>query len=362
MKEHDFLKYLKRNPSEALAELAEFCHAVLIPAYDEEDNLPLLLESLASAEIPCPIAVVVAVNYPAGASADSSERLYSALQNVTLPSPLKLFTIFAPELVNGVGEARKLLFDTFCHSRTPENADTSVMFSLDADCLVHPQYFTETLETLSDGNAACAEVRVSHRKSGNPELDAAIAVYEKYLLDYERDLEKCGSPYAYNAIGSGFAVKVNCYIKCGGMKLKKAGEDFYFMQSAAKCSKIVKTDQALVYPSPRISERVPFGTGTAVRDIINGVMPRQVTDEAFDELKKVLDTVNIAGVLDSGEKFISSLSDISAEFFTANGFVQAWNRTLENQKLSSPAEKQRAFHIWFDALQTRRFLHHISGS
>lgn len=360
MKDHDFFKYLRRNPAKCVSELEKFSHAVLIPAYDEEENLPALLESLAAATVPYPIAVIVAVNYPSGASPNSSIRLFDMLKHCTLPEPLKLFTLFAQELENGVGEARKILFDVFCHSRTPDNADNSVMFSMDADCLIHKEYFTETLTALLSGDAGCAAIRVAHRKSGNPKLDSAIDIYEKYLLDYENNLEKCRSPYAYNAIGSGFAVKVDCYIRCGGMKLKKAGEDFYFMQSAAKCSKIVKTRNVLVYPSARISERVPFGTGTAVRDIINGIMPRQVSDRAFAELKKVIETININGSLDSGEHFVSLLSPEASSFFADNKFIISWNKTLANQKLHNNSDKQRAFHLWFDALQTRRFLHYIS--
>lgn len=362
MKEHDFLKYLRRNPVNSIPELARYVHAVVIPAYDEEENIPVLLENLSCVEISEPTAVIVVVNYPAGAGGESSIRLYDKLLSCTLPPQFGLFPVFAPELENGVGEARKIGFDIFCHSRNSVNADTSVMFSLDADCLVHQEYFSETLKILVPEDAGCAVIRVSHRKPDDPELAAAMAVYEKYLLDYEENLSRCNSPYAYNAIGSGFAAKVKDYIRCGGMKLKKAGEDFYFLQSAAKCSKIVKTSKALVFPSARISERVPFGTGTAVRDIISGIMPRQVTLNAFAELKTVLDSIETPGILDSGDIFISGLSPQAAAFFQTNNFVPTWNRILANQKLDNDTDKRKAFHLWFDALQTRRFLHLLSES
>ena len=362
MKEHDFLKYLRRNPVEIISELADFSHAVVVPAYDEIENIPTLLKSLSESSVRQTTAVIVVVNYPAGAEEKSSEELYEQLQNFRLPLPLKLFPIFAPALENGVGEARKIGFDTFCRSRNCFNADTSVMFSLDADCRVHTDYFDETLNVLYDDEAGCAVIGVAHRKPDDPVQAEAICVYEKYLLDYEENLSRCKSPYAYNAIGSGFAVKVRDYIRSGGMKLKKAGEDFYFLQSVAKCSKIVKTARALVYPSARISDRVPFGTGTAVRDIISGTMPRQVSSEAFSELKKVLEILETPGVLDSGEIFLSFLSKAAAEFFVENNFAAAWNRVLANQKLVDNKEKIRAFHLWFDALQTRRFLHRLSES
>ena len=361
MKEHDFLKYLKRNPGENIGELSDFSHAVIIPAYDEERNLPLLLESLNCTDIPCPVAVIIVVNYPAGASPQSSLALYQTLQNTRLDGGLKLFALFAPELTGGVGEARKIGFDLFCRSRNCRNADSSVMFSLDADCLVDKNYFCETLELASPDDTGCVIIGVKHQKSDDPAISQAITLYENYLLDYEKNLAACNSPYAYNAIGSGFAVKVRDYIRCGGMKLKKAGEDFYFIQSAAKCSQIVKTTRPLVFPSPRLSERVPFGTGTAVRDIIAGTMPRQVTHESFSKLKNVLETIVLTGALDNGENFISLLAPDEAEFFIENGFLSAWQKILANQKPSTEKEKQCAFHLWFDALQTRRFLHKMSG-
>ena len=362
MKEHDLLKYLKRNPGKVIPELAEFSHAVVIPAYDENETLPHLLENLSAVPVSEPTAVIVVVNYPSGADDNTSTELYEKLLNTELDGKIKLFPVFSPALKNGVGEARKIGFDIFCRSRNAENADSSVIFSLDADCLIHNDYFTETLELLSQNDCGCAAIRVAHRIPDDPVLAEAIELYEKYLFDYEENLAKCRSPYAYNAIGSGFAVKVRDYIRCGGMKLKKAGEDFCFMQSVAKCSKIAKTSKALVYPSGRISERVPFGTGTAVRDIMKGIMPRQVTRQAFDELKKVLEILDTPCILDDGENFLSALPEASAAFFRTNGFVQAWSSIISNQKPCGDKEKQDAFHLWFDALQTRRFLHQLSES
>ena len=362
MKEHDFSKYLKRNPGKLLPELEKFPHAVIVPAYDETEYLPRLLSSLSKAEIPAPIAVITVVNHPAGTGCTSSLELLAKLEHIVLPPPLKLFTIYAPQLKHGVGEARKIGFDLFARSRNCENAETSLMFSLDSDCTVHKEYFSATLNAVKEHLAGCAVIAVAHQKPQDNISAQAIETYEQYLLDYEKKLSFAGSPYAFNAIGSGFAVTVSSYIKCGGMKLKKAGEDFYFIQDAVKCTKVIKVPSPLVYPSARISERVPFGTGTAIRDIIGGTMPRAVTDDAFSELKKVLETISIPGALDSGEKFVSMLMGRAADFFVVNGFNSDWNRITGNQKFPDTNGQIRAFHLWFDALQTRRFLHYLSES
>jgi hypothetical protein len=264
-------------------------------------------------------------------------------------------------LTNGVGQARKTGFDLFCRSRTPENADTSFMFSLDADCLVGRGYFSAVLPAfLSDSSIGGVIIPVRHQKSDDPEIERAIREYEEYMSSYERDLEWAGSPYAFQTIGSGFAVRVSDYIRCGGMKQKRAGEDFYFIQELVKSSNVTKAEKPLVYPSPRLSDRVPFGTGTAVEGIISGKPPRSISRCALEMLKTVLDTAKQSGSLSDAQTFVSDLPQEAAGFFTDNNFVPVWQRTLVNQKLKNDESRLRAFHLWFDGLQTRRFLHSLS--
>ena len=361
MKAHDFCKYLRRNPGEEACGLESFSCAVVIPAYKEEESLLLTLNSVFSADLPSPVAVIVVVNHPCGCDAAKSLCLLEKLKVLTPPENVKLHTVYAPDLTNGVGEARKIGFDLFCRSRTPENAESSFMFSLDADCLVDTGYFCDVLTAFEQDNSAGGVIiPVKHQQSDDPEIERAIRSYEEYFISYERDLEWAGSPYAFQAIGSGFAVRVSDYIKCGGMKQKKAGEDFYFLQELVKCSKLVKLPNPLVHPSPRLSDRVPFGTGTAVEGIISGKPPRQVTTDAVKILKVVLDKAKTPGTLADPEKFLEELPPEAAKFFLENNFVSAWQRSTANQKLKDDTSRQRVFHLWFDGLQTRRFLHSLS--
>jgi len=52
------------------------------------------------------------------------------------------------------------------------------------------------------------------------------------------------------------------------MPPRQGGEDFYFLQKAVKMHPVIEVKEVIVFPSPRISNRVPFGTGPAVRMII----------------------------------------------------------------------------------------------
>ncbi len=363
MKAHDFEKYLRRNPGELRAGLENFRCAVVIPCYCDNEALSACLDSLFETENSFAVAVIVVVNHPENGDAEASAAALDMLKKKTAPDGFSLYPVYAPDLVNGVGEARKIGFDLFCRSCTPENADDSVMFSLDADCLVSREYFSAVTEMFrQDGIAGGVVIPVRHQKADDPETERAIRCYEEYLLNYERELEKAGSPYAFQTIGSGFAVRVRDYIRCGGMKQKKAGEDFYFLQEMVKSSKLIKYPSVLVNPSPRISTRVPFGTGTAVRDIIDGKMPREVTKESFEILKQVLDAVKVPAALVDAGAFLELIPEAAARFFRANGFINAWQKSVVNQKLNSDDVRRRAFHLWFDGLQTRRFLHSLSES
>ena len=60
------------------------------------------------------------------------------------------------------------------------------------------------------------------------------------------------------------AVRPEAYMKQGGMNRRKAGEDFYFLNKIMSLGGFGECAETTIYPSPRTSKRVPFGTGQAV--------------------------------------------------------------------------------------------------
>ena len=48
------------------------------------------------------------------------------------------------------------------------------------------------------------------------------------------------------------------------MNRRQAGEDFYFVQKLVPCGGYFSLNSTAVYPSPRSSVRVPFGTGASI--------------------------------------------------------------------------------------------------
>lgn len=355
MREHDFRKYLRKNPTEPLTGLAGYQSAVVIPAYNECEELPQVLVSLAEAEKNTPVAIIVVVNHPAGAPDESSLKLLKYLKDAPFPD---LFPVYAPDLAGGVGEARKIGMDSFISSRKAVNLHDSMIYSLDADSPVAPDYFIATGQLLKiHTESPGVIIAVQHRQAEDPQHNKAAREYERYIFRYAEKLAAAGSPYGFVSIGSGFAVRSDAYIKAGGMRVKKAGEDFYFLQELAKQGTLCRTVTPLVFPSPRISERVPFGTGQAVKGLLKGTALNEIPDHAFEKLAQVL-----AGARDP-EGFLSTPSpeiipgDVTG-FFVSEKFSHAWQSIYANTPAGHRSREQ-AFHRWFDGLKTLRFLHAI---
>src|SRR5690606_18843697 len=101
-----------------------------------------------------------------------------------------------------------------------------------------------------------------YQQLSDPVLRSGIVHYELHLRCYIQGLKIAGYPYSVHTVGSCMAVRTSVYALTGGMNRRKAGEDFYFMHKIVPLGGW-KGIAATVYPSCRISDRVPFGTGKA---------------------------------------------------------------------------------------------------
>ena len=345
----DIEKYRRRNPAAPLEGVGRYRICTVIPCFNENDSIGMTLRSLGAAaeRAGVPVAFLAVINFPEGADERESLKLQTRIDGNEFGLP-GLFSIYAPNLKGGVGEARKIGMDAFLQSRSPEDAADSLICSMDGDTLVDPDYFREIITFFDRRSEGGAVVGLRHRSDGSVENEAAIRRYEAYLDRYVCELKRCGSPYGFHTVGSAFAVRGEAYIRCGGMKIRKAGEDFYFLQELAKTSGVGVIERELVFPSARISERTPFGTGQAVRDIISGKSLPEVSDAAFDRLEKVLK----AALLENLDSDVPEIPE--TPFFEAERFFKVWPGIRRN----TPAQKLcAAFHIWFDGLKTLRFLH-----
>jgi len=259
----------------------------------------------------------------------------------------------------GVGVARKIGMD-YCLQFATGN---SLLFSLDADTLISKSYLQLITKYYHSSNFNTCIVKFLHQKSSNPKIEKAIRLYEDILYDIAYKIKQCNSPYGYVSMGSTIICKVKAYIAVGGMPQKSAAEDFYFMQSLAKFSKINFLNKNLVYPSPRLETRVHLGTGFRMLQYNKNdkFIDLSFTDRCYDSLKKLIDFVDSHYKI-SYNLFIKELNknfDYNiCNFLSEHNFENIWDKI--NNNAGSKKQFLIFFHQWFDGLKIMKFLKYMN--
>jgi hypothetical protein len=249
---------------------------VVIPCFNEE-NITNILQSLFECERPSTsVEVIVVLNAPENASAHVYQRHFQLSQDFNNWKSLHdnermrfylLKQESLPKKDAGVGLARKIGMDEAVFRFLQYDNPQGIIANIDADCTCSSNYLVELEKLFQDSNINACSIRFEHPMEGNdypPEVYHAIVQYELYLHYYMMAFRKTGHPFAFHTIGSSFAVRAGVYCMQGGMNKRKAGEDFYFLQKVIPLGHYAELNTAFVYPSPRASQRVPFGTGASI--------------------------------------------------------------------------------------------------
>lgn len=335
-----------------------------IPAMDELDYLPQTLECIARQDYAGIIKVNVCVNQPQSdyCQEPPPERIAGnrALWRMLESNPwqLELHPIdrFTPERAwrdreGGVGAARQCCIDAFL----PEADDSDLLISMDADTLFDADYVSQMVEHFEKHRKTNVVLpQYHHRLSGDDMLDRAMLRYEIYMRCYLFHLLRIGSPYAFTALGSAICCRIGAYRKSGGFDRRQAGEDFYLLQRLAKCGKISIHPESTVYPSPRLSDRVPFGTGPAIRLLQSGEGNYPIfPPEAFDEIAESYRHID-----EFRQKNISTPLTDFMDMQAGNSLL--WEKMRKNYP--TPEAFARAFHQKADGLRIFQFLRHYAES
>lgn len=248
---------------------------LVVPAFNEPD-INQVISSLYNARRP---AVAVEIIIVINASSDAPEDII--FQNLKTEKEVKDWTAkntdtfkvfhitrhdFDPRNA-GVGLARKTGMDEAVYRFNLLSRPRGIIVSLDADCFVEKNYLVEIYQFFaSNPQLTGCNIYFEHPL----QTDCHIGSYELYLRYFVESLRYAGFPYAKHTVGSCFAVRMGIYCREGGMNRKKAGEDFYFLQKIFKLGFFGEVNTTTVYPSSRISDRVPFGTGPMLGNINNG--------------------------------------------------------------------------------------------
>lgn len=344
---------------------------VVVPCYDELENLPVLWQSLlnADASVRGSVAILFVVNHPEDAHAERKIRSLKTAEWLKARGEeraldIAMIDLFSPGLevpakYAGAGYPRKAGLDAALGLTDPERSENSLLVSLDADCEVAADYF-RVLTGLAREGCRAAVLDYRHRLD-DPVNVPAIREYEAYLRSYTEGLRYAGSPYAYHFIGSTMACNVSTYVKAGGMNTRRAAEDFYFLEAIAKVTPVKSVEPALVFPSNRVSDRVIFGTGKAMtRRVESGEAIKPYPTEAFEVLKQFLGVYtyphpDVASLITA----IQSLPPWIFDFLESYKFTRAMEQIHATSK--SPKQLLRQKHLWFDALKTMRFVSSVAS-
>lgn len=252
-------------------------YVIVIPCCDES-GLLLTLNSLLACDAPTVrFEVLIVVNHSVNTSEEVKQVNLKTIEsfnkwNENNTSDLKFYCVEAldlPPKKAGVGLARKIGMD-IAASRFAVLGKIGWVINLDADCLVSKNYLTE-IEKNIVGDVRGGHFYFEHDLDTieNYELKLGIALYELHLRYYAQALKQSGFEYWHHTVGSCMITRSDAYALQGGMNQRKAGEDFYFMHKIMPGGDMITLHSAIVYPSARISNRVPFGTGKAQGDWIN---------------------------------------------------------------------------------------------
>lgn len=266
-----------------------------------------------------------------------------------------------PDKIAGVGLARKIGMDTALLYFNYDSNLKKFLVCLDGDCTISNNYLDELFTNINKNNLQAGYVRYKHNLVNDDKINEAIIIYEIFLRYYLLGLKFANSPYAFHTIGSTMFCDYESYIKIEGMNKRKAAEDFYFMEKLSKNFSIAEIRNAFVYPSPRPSWRVPFGTGQRVNRFLEGTQNEFLLYSAkgFEILKNWLTVFNTSEINDSNF-YLNSSKFISAElyqFLVINDFEKSWTKILENTKQKEQILKQKK--IWFDGFRTLKLIHHL---
>jgi hypothetical protein len=360
---------------------------VTIPVYHEsglERCLDSLFQCTCVNESGTHAEVLILINAPGDAPAEILEHNLATLDATRAwiqahPHPCLDFFVWLDHSFGkkeaGVGTARKILMDEAVRRFSFLGRPDGIIASMDADAVVQSNYL-EALEThfkrdpsRGSGPDGCS-IRFEHPLSADspegvmaaepfsPSVYQAITQYELHLRYYLQSVRYTGYPFAFHTVGSSFAVRADIYCKEGGMNRRQGGEDFYFIQKVAQRGNFDQCNATCIFPSPRPSDRVPFGTGPVVDRLSTGDDPLHTYDpRLFSMLKALFADMGNAEI--HRDPWPGNLHAARTEpllsFLENQDFDGALKEIRENSA-SAPAFRKR-FWRWFNMFRIMKFLH-----
>jgi hypothetical protein len=259
----------------------------------------------------------------------------------------------------GVGLARKIGADIACQLLATNKLSSPWLGCSDADAWLPPDYWTALM---SQPAAAACVFPFHHQREDS--TASAIRLYELHMLYYVAGLRFAGSPYAWPTIGSCIGIEAHAYAQARGYPKKAGGEDFYLLNKLAKLGGVRHASSPQITLSTRLSDRVPFGTGPALRKI-------QMLDNARDFCSYHPDSfvylkAAVTGLRQqplSGET-ITAEQIADTHHLDSTRFSPLWQDfgcneaiALARKNSRSTVQLQRQLMTWFDGFRSLKYIH-----
>jgi len=333
---------------------------VVIPIYDEPATC---LGQVCAALAHTRSLVIAVINVPEDAPTAARQRTLGLLQETALACPLPVLRVdCASEPLptrEGVGLARKIGTDLALLLWSKGLVRSPWFYQTDADARLPANYFHPV--PVSSGAVVCA-----HRHHSNtPRLQQAVDLYDKHMAYYVAGLRAAGSAYAYHTLGSTLLIHAHTYAAVRGYPKRNAAEDFYLLNKAAKVHGVRTRTDVVITLEARLSARVPFGTGPALRPIVAALQTDPSAafylsyhPQSFTLLREALTLL---------DQYAATPTLAAPTHGSSTSSQQAWallqhlrfERVRPNilSRYRETKQRRRALHEWFDAGKTLRFVH-----
>jgi hypothetical protein len=347
---------------------------VCIPVY-AEPNLIITLESLLACDVPDKQVDVIILFNKSSRMTKAEGMLHHQAWLETLgwinlhqQEGLRFRPFFLeelPDLKGGVGWARKMVLDEAARLLSQEG----VMLCLDSDCTVAYNYL-KAVSDFFESHPSCDAVSIyyeHHLDTLVQDERQAITQYELHLRYLVHAMRWAGHPFAFQTVGSSMAVRRKGYFAHGGMNTRQAGEDFYFLQKFIEVDSLQEIKNTTVYPSARISDRVPFGTGRAMSQLMPGNAAWMTADFMVfrliqplllqtDVLRKLLSQSHDDESFEAGLRKMDLHQDVIS-FLKQMDFEKHGREILLHT--STYANFRRRFFRYFNSFMMIRYMHYM---
>ncbi len=347
---------------------------VVVPAFDEPGITNLLDSFAGCSQPPCRAEILIVVNAPDNAGEESLLNTRNTVAVADSWKKLNQNLFFSVYVIDGlglkssgwsVGLARKTGMDEAVRRFDLLSNPDGIIMNIDADCTVKNNYFEAVYSEMAgrSDRMACS-IYFEHPVSGDDfpaEIYRSVKLYELHMRYFVQGLSYAGFPWVHHTVGSAIAIKAIAYVKAGGMNKRSAGEDFYFIQKLLPAGGFFNLTSTTVYPSPRVSTRVPFGTGPVILRLTESpdVGLLSYNPEAFRELRLFFSMVDglFCEETNTGNYKFSDQPPSIRHFIRS----EEWNsRITEIRNNTSGKDSfRKRFFSWFNMFRIVKYLNSV---